>query len=72
MKDFIEAVELSAKIRDDFAALVTIGGPVKAFEIMAGHMIADRKPDSAISEEDIVKVVRAAYDDYVQTHPVGP
>ncbi len=64
LKDLIDAVELSAQIRDDFAVLADLSGAEQAFYVMAGHLIKDRDPNGALSEETIVKVVRAAYDDY--------
>lgn len=67
MSDLIAAIELSAKVRDDFAALAKCFGPYRAFEIMAAGVIQGCTNDD--TERKFVEIVRAAYDDYVKANP---
>lgn len=68
MSVLIAAIELSAKVRDDFTALARCFGAYRAFEIMASSLIQGCTDDER--RRKFVEIVKAAYDDYVEANAV--
>lgn len=69
--DFFKAVVLTDRLRSDFAVLADLLGPDNAFLRFAAELTEPYRDDPARAdtEERMVRLVRALYDDYVTTHP---
>lgn len=63
----VNAVEITATLRDGFNSIADLQGPHKAFYYFAGKVC--EKGYSPATEEKFVRVIRAAYDEYVAAHP---
>lgn len=66
----VQAVELTVRLRSDFAAVADLLGPERAFYVFAAQLTAPyHEPQVSETEERIVRIVRALYDDYRESHP---
>ena len=65
--DFLKAVEVSLKLSDGFKSVADVVGPEKAFYYFAGKVCEEGYDDA--TEERFVRLIRAAYDAYVESTP---
>ena len=69
MPDLYQAMGLTVRLRSDFKSLADCFGPHRAFVKMASEFIKPimGDPTKADEEERSVRLVRALYDDYMET-----
>ena len=69
MTDIYQAMELTVRLRSDFKSLADCFGPERAFVKMASEFIKPIVGDQTKvdEEERRVRLVRALYDDYMET-----
>lgn len=63
MSTFIRAVEVTAQLRAGFKAVADLLGPERAFYVFAGQVVKGGFDDA--TEERFVRIIRAAYDEYM-------
>ena len=66
LEHFCDAVVLTDKLRSDFKAVADLHGAHRAFEVFAVAMSRPYQEQARFdTEERMVRLVRALYDDYV-------
>lgn len=65
VEDFMRAVDVTLKLREGFKGIADVVGAERAFYVFAGKLVDEGyEPET---EERFVRLIRAAYDDYLAT-----